>query len=219
CGRALPFDPHHPAPLEPQQAGHQRPLWPCTGRRTRHQPPAWRTALAAQPVRPACLFAQPASPLTPSLMSTPPAAPPPASQPAAQPAVDTLLTDWGRAMDRAMAREELDNAAWMAQIVLQRLPRHLPTYRRLLALAWTTKRWDEGEDWARRLLQADPGHAAAWQASAMAAEQRGQRDQAKAMWQRAFEMNPYGPEIRAGMARTSLDKPNALSLDAACLAM
>lgn len=118
-----------------------------------------------------------------------------------------------------MARDELGDAAWMAQIVLRRLPRHLPTYRRLLAFAWTTKRWDEGEDWARRLLQADPGHSAAWQALAMAAEQRGQRAQAQAMWQRAFEMNPYGPEIRAGLARTSLDDPNALSLDAACLAM
>jgi tetratricopeptide (TPR) repeat protein len=68
-------------------------------------------------------------------------------------------------------------------------------------------------------LQADPGNPWAWQALAAAAEQRGQRAQANAMWQRAFEMSPYAPEIRAGLARTSLDEPNALALDFACLAM
>lgn len=143
------------------------------------------------------------------------AAPAPSSHPTAY----TLLTDWGKGMDRALARGEPGDAAWMAQIVLRHRPRHLPTYYRLLTIAWTTKRWDEGEDWARRLLQADPGYAPAWQALAMAAEQRGHRAQAQAMWQRAFEMSPYGPEIRAGLARTSLDAPNALALNAACLAM
>lgn len=131
----------------------------------------------------------------------------------------TPLADWSRAFDIALARGETDVAARMAQFILDHLPRHLPTYQRLLQLAWTLKHWDEGEDWARRLLQADPGNPLAWQALAAAAEQRGQRAQANAMWQRAFEMSPYAPEIRAGLARTSLDEPNALALDLACLAM
>ncbi|MCC6457385.1 MAG: tetratricopeptide repeat protein [Caldilineaceae bacterium] len=129
------------------------------------------------------------------------------------------LADCNRAIDHALALDEAEEAALMAQLILHHLPRHLATYQRLLRIAWTLKRWDEGEDWARRLLQADPGNPWAWQALAAAAEQRGQRAQAHAMWQRAFEMSPYAPEIRAGLARTSLDDANALALDLACLAM
>jgi tetratricopeptide (TPR) repeat protein len=131
----------------------------------------------------------------------------------------TALVDWNRAIDLALARGEAEGAARLAQVVLDHFPRHLATYQRLLRITWTLKRWDEGEDWARRLLQADPGNPWAWQALAAAAEQRGQRAQSQAMWQRAFEMSPYAPEIRAGLARTSLDEPNALALDFACLAM
>jgi tetratricopeptide (TPR) repeat protein len=133
--------------------------------------------------------------------------------------VDTPLSDWNRAMDLALARAEPDAAAQMAQIVLRHLPRHLATYQRLLQVTWALKRWDEGEDWARRLLQADPGNALAWRLLARAAEGRTRRAQAHAMWRRAFEMGPYDPEIRAGLARTSLDDPNALALDLACLAV
>lgn len=121
-------------------------------------------------------------------------------------------------MDLALARAEAPIAAQMAQIVLRHLPRHLATYQRLLQVTWALKRWNEGEDWARRLLQADPGNPLAWRSLAQAAEGRGRRAQAHAMWRRAFEMNPYEPEIRAGLARTSLDDPNALGLDLACLA-
>lgn len=131
----------------------------------------------------------------------------------------TPLAEWNRAIDIALARSQADDAARMAQLILEHLPRHLATYQRLLQITWALKRWDEGEDWARRLLQADPGNPWAWQALAVAAEQRGQRAQAHAMWQRAFEMSPYAPEIRAGLARTSLDEPNALALDFASLAM
>lgn len=131
----------------------------------------------------------------------------------------TLLADWNRAIDHALSRGEAEEAARMAQIVLHHFPRHLATYQRLLRITWVLKRWDEGEDWARRLLQADPGNPGAWQALAAAAEQRGQRAQANALWQRAFEMSPYAPEIRAGLARTSLDDAHALALDFASLAM
>jgi len=131
----------------------------------------------------------------------------------------TPLADWNRALYLALGRGQAEEAARMAQLILDHLPRHLATYQRLLRITWTLKRWDEGEDWARRLLQADPGNPWAWQALAAAAEQRGQRAQANAMWQRAFEMSPYAPEIRAGLARTSLDGPNALALDFASLAI
>ena len=108
--------------------------------------------------------------------------------------MDGSLADWNKAMDRALARGAPLDAAAMAQIVLRELPRHLATYQRLLRMAWALKRWDEGEDWARRLLQADPGNALAWRSLARAVEQRGRRGQAHAMWQRAFEMAPYDPE-------------------------
>lgn len=133
--------------------------------------------------------------------------------------VATTLAEWNQAMDLALARGTAADAAGMAQVVLTHIPRHLATYQRLLRCTWQLKRWNEGEDWARRLLQADPGNPAAWQAIAAAAEQQGQRGQAQAMWQRAFELSPYAPEIRAGLARTSLDTPDALGLDLACLGM
>jgi tetratricopeptide (TPR) repeat protein len=131
----------------------------------------------------------------------------------------TWLADWNRAIELALARGDAEGAARMAQVILDHFPRHLPTYQRLLRITWALKRWEEGEDWARRLLQADPGNPWAWQALATAAEERGQRAQSNAMWQRAFEMRPYAPEIRAGLARTSLDERNALALDFTCLAM
>jgi tetratricopeptide (TPR) repeat protein len=122
-------------------------------------------------------------------------------------------------MDRALARAEPEMAARAAEDVLRRLPRHLATYQRLLQATWALKRWEDGEDWARRLLQADPSNPLAWRALAQAAEQRGLRGQAHAIWRRAFEMSPYDPDIRAGLARTSLDNPEALGLDLACLAV
>ena len=80
------------------------------------------------------------------------------------------------------------------------------------------KRWQEGEEWARRLLQADPGNALAWRSLAWAVEQKDMRNAARAMWQRAFQADPYDPEIRSGLSRTSLEEPNALMLDAGGLA-
>ncbi len=140
----------------------------------------------------------------------------------------TVLADWTVAMDRQLAADEPATVAALAQVVLRKLPRHLATYQRLLAVAWRLQRWEEGEDWGRRLLRADPTNALAWRALAMAAEQRGERAQAHAIWQRAFEAAPYEPEIRAGLSRTTLhpaDAPSTpvgelptLVLNLACLA-
>lgn len=116
----------------------------------------------------------------------------------------TAVADWNVAMERCLQDANPRQAVAVAQVVLRRLPRHLPTYQRLLRAAWMLKRWDEGADWGQRLLRADPGNALAWRALAMAAEQRNQRAQAHATWQRAFEAAPYDPEIRTGLSRTSL---------------
>ena len=109
-------------------------------------------------------------------------------------------------------------AAALSRVVLMRLPRHLPTYQRLLRATWALKRVPEGEDWARRLLQADPANALAWRSLAYAVEQKGMRNSARAMWRRAFEADPYHPDIRSGLSRTSLDRRDALVLNTACLA-
>ncbi|NJN81718.1 MAG: hypothetical protein HC802_05110 [Caldilineaceae bacterium] len=53
---------------------------------------------------------------------------------------------------------------------------------------------------------------------ARAVEQHGERAHAHGIWQRAFEVDPYDPEIRAGYSRTSLNDPNVLQLTLACLA-
>jgi tetratricopeptide (TPR) repeat protein len=132
--------------------------------------------------------------------------------------VATSLAAWGRAIDRSIAGQASASAARMAGVVLGQLPRHLPTYHRLLALCWAEERWREGEEWARRLLQADPGNARAWRAMARAAESEDRRAEAHIIWRRAFEMSPYDPDIRTGLNRTSLDPPHALSYNLACLA-
>lgn len=138
------------------------------------------------------------------------------------------LAAWSAKLEQHLQANEPYPAATVAQGILKQWPRHLPTYQRLLQVAWQLKRWEEGEEWARRLLRADPCSALAWRALAMAAEQREQRAQAHAIWQRAFEAEPYEPEIRAGLARTTLPvRPDPrvglqtvdpLALNLACLA-
>lgn len=137
----------------------------------------------------------------------------------------TSLTTWSAAVEAALQLDEPLRAATLAQVILRRLPRHLPTYQRLLRAAWHLKRWAEGEEWGRRLLRADPANALAWRALARAAEQRGQRALAHATWQRAFEVDPYEPEIRGGLDRTLLrtadagaGNPAVQPLNLACLA-
>jgi tetratricopeptide (TPR) repeat protein len=142
--------------------------------------------------------------------------------------ISTTLTEWSRQIAARLQADDPLGAVKLAQVILKSLPRHLLTYEQLLQVAWRLKRWEEGEDWGRRLLRADPGNALAWRALAQAAEHRGQRAQAHATWQRAFEAAPYSPEIRAGLSRTALrtgrkhnlveDDPNALGLNLACLA-
>lgn len=121
-------------------------------------------------------------------------------------------------MEARLAAGNYEEAAALARVVLLRLPRHLPTYGRLLRATWALKRAQEGEDWARRLLQADPGNALAWRSLACAVEQKGMRNPARAMWKRGFEADPYHPDIRSGLSRTSLDRTQALTLNTACLA-
>lgn len=138
----------------------------------------------------------------------------------------TSLAVWSTAVEAALQLDEPLRAATLAQVILRRLPRHLPTYQRLLRAAWHLKRWEEGAEWGRRLLRADPSNALSWRALARAAEQRNQRAQAHATWQRAFEADPYEPEIRAGLDRTALRTANEVTagdpaiqpLNLACLA-
>lgn len=118
--------------------------------------------------------------------------------------VSSVLADWHVAMEQQLQAENPAAVAALAQVVLRRLPRHLATYQRVLQAAWLLQRWEEGEEWAKRLLRADPGNGLAWRALAMAAEQRGQRAHAHATWQRAFEAAPYEPTIRAGLSRTTI---------------
>jgi tetratricopeptide (TPR) repeat protein len=128
------------------------------------------------------------------------------------------LSSWNSALDQAMVAGDFERAGQLAETLLRYLPRHLATYQRLVHMSWELKRWDEGEDWGRRLLQADPSNVWAWRALARAAEQRGKRAQAHAIWQRAFELSPFDAEVRAGLSRTSLDGSGALALNLACLA-
>lgn len=131
--------------------------------------------------------------------------------------VATVLRDWSNAAEEALALGEHELCARLSQVILRRLPRHLATYRRLILLSGELRRWDEGEDWGRRLLQADPANAIAWRALGRAAEQRDLRTQAHAIYRRAFEIEPYDPQVRAGLSRTGLDEERNPELNMACL--
>lgn len=127
------------------------------------------------------------------------------------------LSQLSRDMELRLNAGQAEAAAALAQVVLLRLPRHLATYARLIRAAWELKRWQEGEDWARRLLQADPGNAVAWRSLAYAVEQKGLLAPARGMWRRAFQSRPYDPEIRSGLVRTHLGEGDCLRLDSAAL--
>jgi len=132
--------------------------------------------------------------------------------------VVTPLSHWNELIEELLCDERPLDALPAMRVVLKHLPQHLSTYQRLVRVAWMTKRWDEGYEWGARLLRADPGHALAWRAIAMAIEQRGHRPQARAVWQRAFESHPYEPDIRAGVQRTGLNEAEPLMLNHAGLA-
>uniref|UniRef100_A0A7C1J8W4 Tetratricopeptide repeat protein n=1 Tax=Caldilinea aerophila TaxID=133453 RepID=A0A7C1J8W4_9CHLR len=128
------------------------------------------------------------------------------------------LAALSRAMQARLTAGEPEAAAALAQVILLRYPRHLATYERLIQAAWMLQRWQEGEDWARRLLQADPGNAVAWRSLAFAVEQKGMLATARSVWRRAFQCHPYDPDIRSGLMRTHSGSGERLRLDDAALA-
>ncbi len=128
------------------------------------------------------------------------------------------LTVWNQAIDDLIEKRRAEEAIPRIRTVLKNLPRHLPSYFRLLQAIWLLQRWEEGQDWALRLLRADPCNELAWGVLANAAEQQGNLANARRYWQRAFENAPYNQHIRAGVARTTPGKADPLQLTAPALA-
>ena len=116
--------------------------------------------------------------------------------------IETRLDQWIAAMDVALGWQEPSAMAQLAQVVLLRSPKNLAVYERMIQAAWQLRQWQEGSEWARRLLQADSGNPIAWQMMARAEEALGKPEHAYAIWQRAFAYQPYSPEMRQGLSRT-----------------
>ena len=131
---------------------------------------------------------------------------------------EVTLAAMSRVMAALLADGRPKETATLANVVLKQLPRHLASYEKLLEATWQLRAWSEGEELGRRLLQADPCSPLAWRSVARGVEERGERGQARAIWLRAFEASPYNADIRAGLARTSLNVAEDLSLNQACLA-
>lgn len=129
-----------------------------------------------------------------------------------------LLTDWNQSIDDLIQHRRAEEAISRIRVILKNLPRHLPSYFRLLQAIWLLRRWDEGQDWALRLLRADPCNELAWGVLANGAEQQGNLADARRYWTRAFENAPYNPHIRTGMVRTSPGKADPLHLTPAAFA-
>lgn len=121
-------------------------------------------------------------------------------------------------MDQALLTKDPQVVLQLAAVVLQSYPRHLPTYQHVLQALWSMKRWNKGAEWARRLLHGDPTNALAWRALGRSAEEAGDRQEANSIFRRAFSCDPYEPEIRASVRRTSLIGEKSLELDLAALA-
>lgn len=132
--------------------------------------------------------------------------------------VTTPLSHWSEFLATLLDEGQIEDIFVVAKVVLKRLPQHLPTYQRLLQAALQIKHWEEAADWGERLLRADPGNELAWQAVALMTEEQGDRAQARSIWLRAFEANPYVSAIRSGLSRTTLNETKQLELNQACLA-
>ncbi len=136
---------------------------------------------------------------------------------AAESTVVTELALWDQALEAALEARDIPRVMALARVVLKRVPRHLAAYFRLLQALWMERGWEEGEEWARRLLRADPASELAWSMLAMAEEQRGRLPQARLHWARAFDLSPYDPIIRAGINRTAIDQADRLAITLAGL--
>lgn len=132
--------------------------------------------------------------------------------------VRTELAHWNDAIDDHLAAQQAEQALPLIRVILKSLPRHLPTYFRLLQAIWLLRRWEEGQDWALRLLRADPCNELAWAVLASATEEQGDLPQARRFWTLALENAPYNRPIRKGMARTLLSQRRPLMLNRPALA-
>ncbi len=130
----------------------------------------------------------------------------------------TDLSSWRQVIDRVLGQNRPGTALRLLPVILRQLPRYLPAQRQMLHALWLTRRWRDGELWARRLLQADPMQELAWAVLANAAEEIGNPSMAQRFWHLAFEQAPYNRQVRAGVVRTTLGQASALTLSQAALA-
>ena len=121
-------------------------------------------------------------------------------------------------IDSHVAANRAEDALRLIRVLLKNLPRHLPTYFRILQVIWLLRRWEEGRDWALRLLQADPGSELAWAVLARGAESEGRLTQAQRYWTLALENAPYNRPIRQGLSRTLVRQKRPLMLTRPALA-
>ncbi len=134
------------------------------------------------------------------------------------PAIQTQLSHWNDLIDSHLAASRAEEALPLIRIVLKCLPRHLPSYFRLLQAIWLLRRWHEGRDWALRLLHADPGSELAWAVLARCSESDGELAMAQRYWTLALENAPYNRPIRQGLSRTLLRQKRPLMLTRPALA-
>ena len=134
------------------------------------------------------------------------------------PAIRTQLSHWNDVIDSHLASSRAEDALPLIRVILKSLPRHLPTYFRLLQVVWLMRRWREGLDWALRLLSADPGSELAWAVLARCAEANGELALAQRYWTLALENAPYNRPIRQGLSRTLLRQKRPLMLTRPALA-
>jgi tetratricopeptide (TPR) repeat protein len=113
------------------------------------------------------------------------------------------LATWGAAIDNALDQGKAEQATALAQLLLRKHARHLPTYERIIQLCLIARRWAEAREWGLRLLRGDPTNALGWAAVAFADERQSGPRKAHQAWQRAVDLDPYNPEIRAGWQRTA----------------
>lgn len=135
-----------------------------------------------------------------------------------RPGIRTQLSHWNEAIDGHVAANRAADALPLIRVLLRALPRHLSSYFRLLQALWLLRGWEEGRDWAQRMLRADPGSELAWAVLARAEEAGGNVALAQRFWTLALENAPYNRSIRQGLSRTLLRQKRPLMLTRPALA-
>lgn len=128
-------------------------------------------------------------------------------------ATSMALTAWMEILDEHLAAERFPAASTVLRGLLAQRPTHLDAYERALELTWQLRQFRECRSMAMRLLRADPLNLSAYcvLARLQEMEEHATGEDARWLWQRAWQMHPLHAELRGRWLKVNgdleLDRP------------